>query len=272
MSHIIGVCSWSLRPESPAMLVQRVLECGLSAVQLALDPIRIGQWPPDDTRPVLADAGIEIVSGMMATFGEDYTSIDSIRRTGGLRPDQHWEANLAAARANADISRKLGIDLVTLHAGFIPEAADDPLRATMIARIAQVAHVFGDAGVRIGLETGQESASALRQVLEAPSMRSVGVNFDPANMLLYGSGDPIAALELLGDRVVQAHMKDAVPSGLLDAWGTEVPAGAGHVDWDAYFRMLAPGVPVIIEREAGDHRIEDVKTAAKIARRHASAE
>ncbi len=271
MTHHLGVCSWSLRPESPGDLAGQVRACGLSRVQLALDPVRMGQWPLGQTRAALDAAGVSIASGMMATRGEDYSSIDSIRRTGGLRPDEHWDANLAAAAKNADIACSLGIGLVTLHAGFIPEDAADPLRAVMIDRIARVAEEFARRDVRVALETGQESAEALREVLGAPALSQVGVNFDPANMLLYGSGDPTQALTLLAGRIAQVHMKDAIPSGQPDAWGDEVPAGTGRVEWDAFFGILserAPDVGVIIEREAGESRVGDVRTAVKLAARH----
>ncbi|MEZ6243246.1 MAG: sugar phosphate isomerase/epimerase family protein [Phycisphaerales bacterium] len=242
--------------------------CGLRLVQLALDPIRTGAWRLDETRRSLADAGIQIASGMMATLGEDYTTIDSIRRTGGLRPDEHWEANLAAAGENARIARELSVSLVTFHAGFIPEDASDPLRATMVERIARVATAFAEQGVQVALETGQESATALRDVLAAPPLRDVGVNFDPANMILYGSGEPIPGLSRLANRVVQAHMKDALPSEIPGAWGQEVLAGSGRVDWKAFFEIVRerlPSIDVIIEREAGDSRVEDVCRGVEVA-------
>src|SRR5438477_4530683 len=94
----IGVCSWSLKPRNPANLAAKVRACGLSAVQLALDPIRRAEWPEHEVEGVLRDAGIDILSGMMATRGEDYSTLQSIQRTGGLLPDQNWEPNLAAAK------------------------------------------------------------------------------------------------------------------------------------------------------------------------------
>ena len=76
----IGVCSWSLRPEGPEDLARKVRACGLDAVQLALDPIRTGAWDERATHRALRDYGIAVLSGMIATKGEDYTTLDSIRR------------------------------------------------------------------------------------------------------------------------------------------------------------------------------------------------
>ncbi len=268
----LGVCSWSLRPADPDELAAKVRACGLSAVQLALEPLRGGgAWQPDQTAAVLAGAGITIASGMMACRGEDYSTLESIRQTGGLRPDRHWEANLAAARANAAIARGLGLMLVTLHAGFLPEDPADPERADMIDRLRQVADVFGEAGISLGLETGQETAETLAAFLDELDRPSVGVNFDPANMILYGKGDPIAALERLAPRIVQVHIKDALPTQTPGTWGSEVPAGTGAVDWGAFFRALG-GLPrrvgLMIEREAGADRTGDIIAARRLVERH----
>ena len=98
MASRIAVCSWSLQPSSPGELVERVRACGLDAVQLALEPLRSGSWNTEETGRLLGDAGIDIVSGMMQMKGEDYSTLESIRETGGVRPGEHWELNLLAVQ------------------------------------------------------------------------------------------------------------------------------------------------------------------------------
>jgi len=266
----IGVCSWSLCPSGPDDLVGKVRACGLSVVQLALDPIREARWDESRTRQLLWDAGIAVASGMMAMAGEDYSSLESIRETGGVRSDRHWRANLDAARRNADLTHRLGITLVTFHAGFLPHDESDPLRALMLERLGAIADVFGAAGVRVGFETGQETAGTLLDVLDDLDRANVGVNFDPANMILYGMGDPVEALRELADHVMQLHIKDAVPSRQPGSWGTETPAGRGAVNWDRCFaliREMPPAVGLMIEREGGQNRIEDIRAARDLVRR-----
>jgi len=268
----LAVCSWSLRPAKPSDLASACCQAGVRAVQLALDPLREGRWKLDETRRELAAHAIDVVSGMMATFGEDYTSLDSIRRTGGLVPDEHEAKNLAAAEANARLARELGLSLVTLHVGFVPEERGDPARERLVARLARVADVFREQGVRVALETGQESATGLVELLDDLGRGDVGVNFDPANMVLYGSGEPLAALELLLPRVFQVHVKDALPSDVRGQWGSEVAAGTGAVDWQRFFDLVAAAPQVIdtvIEREAGENRVGDVARAREIVERHA---
>jgi len=262
----LAVCSWSLRPTSPADLVEQLKAAGLDAVQLHLDPLRAG-WDEAATLAALRRAGVTIVSGMMTMAGEDYDTLESIRATGGVRPDATWPANLAAAADHAAMAARLGLTLVTFHAGWIPHDSADPLRGVMLQRLRTLIDVFAKAGVRVGLETGQESAATLLDVLaELPA--SV-VNFDPANMLLYGMGDAHEALQRLGPRVAQIHAKDALPAGTPGQWGSEVPVGTGGVDWPRFVaiaRAVCPRAGFVIEREAGDQRVADVRAAAAVLR------
>ncbi len=272
----LGFCSWSVQPASAIELVARAKAASLGAVQLALDPLRTGAWPERDTVADLRHAGIAILSGMMGFQGEDYTTLATIRGTGGVRMDAHWSENLAAAHANAALAERLGLRLVTLHAGFIPHDRADPLRPLMLDRLRQIADAFSARGIRTALETGQESAGTLLDALDELDRPRVGVNFDPANMILYGMGDPVAALRALRHRVAQVHIKDATPAALPGEWGAEVPAGRGRVDWAAFFDVLcessgesvgtAPPVDLVIEREAGTARVDDIRSAAMLVR------
>jgi L-ribulose-5-phosphate 3-epimerase len=248
--HRVGVCSWSLRPRDAADLAARALVCGVDAVQLALDPVRDGRWAEAGSIAALRAAGITVLSGMMVTVGEDYSTLESIKRTGGLRPDGTWKQNLEAARANATLAARLELKLVTFHAGFLPHDSADGERARMIERLRQVADVFAAAGVSVALETGQESAETLLRVLTDLGHPRLGVNFDPANMILYGMGEPVDALERLAPWVKQVHIQDALPSERAVTWGREVAAGSGAVDWDRFFAVLErdlPDVNLVIE-------------------------
>lgn len=268
----LGVCSWSLGSSDAGTLVRDVLACGLDAVQLALNPLRTGQWPLQPTIDTLHAGGVRVLSGMLATIGEDYSTLDSIRRTGGLRPDEHWEANLTAAKATAELASRMGLRLVTMHAGFLPHDDDPGLRVVMLDRLARVADEFAERGLTLGLETGQERADTLADTLADLNRANVGVNFDPANMLLYGMGDPVAAVNILGEWIVQVHVKDARRSPTPGVWGSEQPVGTGEVDWPAFFAALersAPRVDLVIEREAGGARIADIRQAAELVERTA---
>ena len=265
--HRLGVCSWSLQPTSPTDLAHKLSKVGVRACQLHLDPLREGAWDPAETVEALWGAGVSVLSGMMTPHGEDYSTLDSIRTSGGLRPTEHWQRNLEIAKGDARIARSLGLPLVTFHAGFLPHDARDPERAVLLGRLRQVVDVFADQGVRLAFETGQETADTLLHALAELERPRAGVNFDPANMLLYGMGDPIAALGLLAPHVRQIHIKDARRTKTPGTWGEEVPAGTGEVNWKQFFAVVAErelSVDLMIEREAGNDRVGDIVTARKL--------
>lgn len=267
----LAVCSWSLQPESLDDLVAKVRRTGVPAVQLALEPLieRPAAWI--DTPGKLTAAGISIVSGMMGCVGEDYSTIAQIKATGGVMPDTTYPATLANMKAAAALARQLGLSLVTFHAGFIPHERSSPDFAKGVARVGEVAKVFAEQGIDVALETGQEPAAALVEFLEELDRKTpgahAGVNFDPANLLLYGSGDPVEALKSLLPFLRQVHIKDAIASGRTGEWGEEVPAGQGQVDWPAFFltlRAAGYGGKLVIEREAGTNRAHDIVVAREL--------
>jgi L-ribulose-5-phosphate 3-epimerase len=270
VSQQIGVCSWSLRPGSVEELARDLKAVGVPAVQLALDPLRAGDWKTDGTVGCLREAGIEIRSGMIGMEGEDYSTLESIRRTGGVRMDEHWEVNLAAAGESAAIADRIGVGLVTFHAGFLPHERSDPSRGVMIERLRAIVDRFAAYGINVGFETGQETADTLVDVLDELDRPSAGVNFDPANMILYGMGDPVAAMRKLAPRVVQIHVKDAIGSDMPGTWGKEVPAGRGAVDWPAFFDVVRAHrleCDLMVERETPGDRVTEIRQACELVQR-----
>ena len=257
----LAVCSWSLRPTDPANLADQLRDLGIPRAQLDLDPLREQAAVWSELPAVLADAGIEAVSGMFRTVGEDYSSLESIRRTGGLVPDATWDANWANLQVTVKNACRLGLHIVMTHAGFLPHEPGDPAFAKLLGRMRQVARLFADHGLTLCCETGQESAAALVSFLDHLAEPNVAVNFDPANMLLYNNGDPIAALRTIGQRVKSCHLKDATVTHTPGNWGEEVPIGTGQVAWPAFFSTMAEldyrGF-FCFEREAGAARGADV--------------
>jgi L-ribulose-5-phosphate 3-epimerase len=260
----LAVCSWSLRPADPRELLGQLQAIGIRRVQIALDPLRELPAVWDALPELCAKNGVELASGMFGTMGEDYSTLESIQRTGGVVPDETWPENWRNIQAAADIAQKLGLKLVTFHAGFLPHEPGNPKFQTLLQRIAMIADLFAAKGIELGLETGQETAETLGEFLRKLDRPGTGVNFDPANMILYGNGDPIAALQSLGPWLKQCHIKDAVKTKVSGTWGTEVPAGTGEVDWRAFLRTLDQlGFQgnLAIEREAGGQRAADIRTA-----------
>jgi L-ribulose-5-phosphate 3-epimerase len=264
----LAVCSWSLQPDSPATLLAHLQTIGIPRVQIALDPIREQSSVWGSYLDACQEAGITQASGMMVTAGEDYTTMDSIKLTGGVVPDDTWEENLAHFKENIQVAKDLDLKLVTFHAGFLPHEPSDPNFAKLMDRIRRIGELFGEHGIDLGFETGQETAETLKAFLDQLAMPNVGVNFDPANMILYDKGDPIQALKVLAPYLKQCHIKDANRTLEPGTWGEEVTTGTGQVDWNAFFSTLASlgyQGDFAIEREAGEQRVADIITAKTFA-------
>jgi sugar phosphate isomerase/epimerase len=260
----LAVCSWSLLPTDPKDLVAKLNATGIRRVQLELGPLCENPKVWGETEKIFRQEGITIVSGMCRCAGEDYTTLDSIRLTGGIAPDATWEQNLKSIRAAAAQAKKMGLKLVTFHAGFLPADESDPTFAKMIERLDIVADIFMVQNILLGLETGQETAPALADLLHKLNHPNIGVNFDPANMIMYDKGDPVKALHVLAPWIRQVHINDAKRTKVPGTWGQEVPVGSGEVNWRAFFstfRHVIFNVDLAIEREHGNNRVSDILAA-----------
>jgi sugar phosphate isomerase/epimerase len=263
-SNQLAVCSWSLQPETPDILLDKIAEIGIPRVQINLDPIRENPAVWGSFADKARARGVTLVSGMFGTVGEDYTTMETIRRTGGVVPDATWEQNWKNIQETAQIAKDMGLKLVTFHAGFLPHEETDPAYQKLLGRITKIADHFAGLGLDLGFETGQEEAGALKIFLEQLGRKNVGVNFDPANMILYDKGNPIEALRTLAPFLKQCHIKDATKTLTPGEWGAEVPSGTGQVDWKAFLATLKElnfKGWCCIEREAGTQRVEDIKFA-----------
>jgi sugar phosphate isomerase/epimerase len=263
----LAVCSWSVQPASPAELAEKLKAIGVLRTQLAFDPIREGgAWADGAAR--LADLGVIVAGAMFGAVGEDYSTLDSIRETGGIVPDKTWPQTFENFKQMAPMVQRAGVSHLMFHAGFLPHEHTDPQYEKLAKRLTQVADLCADHGLTCCLETGQEEAPALLAFLQELNKTNVRVNFDPANLILYDKGDPIAGLKTLLPHVAQCHIKDANRTKVAGTWGEEVVVGTGEVDWQAFFATLGPAFTgtLALEREAGNDRVGDLRTAYMFVR------
>lgn len=251
--HDIGVCSWSFRGNDPAQLVAKVRELGLDHLQLGLNgPLSLDEQGRARYLQTLRDSGLVITAGMIGFPGEDYSSIASIRQSGGFMPDDLWTARRQLALDAGRLAANIGIKQVSTHIGFVPPS-HDPHYTIMLDRLREIAREYDTMGLRLLMETGQERANELLQFLNDLSVRNVKVNFDPANMILYGAGDPIEAVGILGRHIGHVHLKDANLSDQPGTkWGKEVIFGRGQVGVRRFLEALRDVKytgPLIFEQE-----------------------
>lgn len=259
----LGVCSWSLQVKSIRELKGFLDGLGVNVVQIACGDPHHASWDEGEGMPAAAlESGIVMTGAMLGFPGEDYTTPQTIKQTGGfgnpaLRAERIERLKWAIQRTMA-----LGLSDLSLHAGFLP-APDDPGRSAILEALDEAGKLAAARGITLAFETGQETADLLRLTLDELGLPNLKVNFDPANMLLYDMGDPIRAVEILGPLIRSVHLKDARRPSVPGQWGQEVPLGQGEVDIREFVSALKKNGyagPLVIEREVGDQagRLRDV--------------
>ena len=214
-----------------------------------------------DIEELLASGKWQISSTLFNSRYDDYSTLESIRATGGLVPDEHWEENRVLVEKVIRLSAQWKSPYVMLHAGFINHA-DKVGFAKLTDRLKYVRDICADAGTELTLETGQETADDLAAMLV--DLPGVYVNFDPANMILYGKGDPVRAVKILAPWIRHVHIKDATYSKVSGQWGDEVEWTKGEVNADAFIAALDEigfAGALAVEREAGENRAGDIAVA-----------
>jgi sugar phosphate isomerase/epimerase len=267
----IGVCSWSLQVTSVPELKGFLDRLGIDVVQIACGDPHHASWDEGDAMPAAARAAGFRMSGSMLGFpGEDYTTPQTIEKTGGFGDPATRPERLERFRWGLRRTKDLGLSDMMLHAGFIPEVGA-PGRKSFLDTLAQVADLARRDGITVAFETGQESSALLRQTLDDLKAPNLKVNFDPANMLLYDKDDPIKSVELLAPDIRSVHVKDANRPTTKGAWGEEVPLGRGQTDTKLFVRTpkrVGYSGPLCIEREVGsqEERFRDIEHGVRFLR------
>ena len=202
----------------------------------------------------LKEYGISLTAVFGGFEGESYADIPTTQDTVGLVPIASRQARTQEMKEIADFARLLNCDVVALHLGFIPHQADAPDEYQSILEVTrEICDHCKSNGQSLHLETGQESADGLLKFLADMERDNLFVNFDPANMILYGTGEPIEAVKKIGKYVKSIHCKDATWADNPGVdWGAEVPLGKGEVGMENYLNALKEigyDGPLTIERE-----------------------
>lgn len=218
----------------------------------------------------LAEHDFQIVTVVACYTGEDYADLPTVQRTVGFMPPATRAERLDRTLELSDAASKLGVPSIACHIGFVPEDKHDPEYLDVRDMVRRVCDYAAAHGQTFALETGQEPAHALLEFINDVDRPNLKVNFDPANMILYGSGDPHEAVHVLASKIVSVHAKDGdwpEPNSL----GKERALGKGAVDFPRFIQTLRDagyeGV-LCIEREAHDpaERVEDMRAAVPFLR------
>ncbi len=254
--------------DGPLSSLQAALDMAIPTVQL--------QYPahldtPDGVQKIKSaerETGIEITTIFCGFAGESYADIPTVRETVGLVPEATRAARVELIGQISRFAQNLGVSRVAAHIGFIPDDCHDPLHGEMVAAVRGICDDLATRNQVFALETGQETALALKKFLEDVARPNLSVNFDPANMILYGNDNPIEAMEILAPYIDGVHCKDGLWPTQTDQLGAEVPFGEGAVEAEIWLsKLLASDYrgPLTIEREiAGETQKRDIVAAKKL--------
>ena len=265
-----GVMFWAGRDdlEMVRSLGVRYGQLGIPGGMLLSDAAA-AQW-----KTGLASASCTLVTVFAAYQGEDYTDIPAVARTVGFVPPDTRAARLARTLAVSDFAALLGVASIACHIGFVPEDAGHSDYVAVREMVRRVCDHAARHGQSFALETGQEPAEVLLRFMGDVDRSNLRINFDPANLILYGTGEPIAALEMLAPLVISVHCKDGdwPAPGVDGALGRERPLGKGSVGIARFVETLhRVGFrgPLNVERETDDQleRLRDLVEGVQLLRK-----
>lgn len=243
---------------TPAQAIARVKAFGLDCCQVG-----VGLAPTSLAEPLkaaLAKYQVEATAAMTLGTGKMVWDFYQGPLTIGLVPPQTRAARIDALKRTSDLAKMCDIKAVHTHCGFIPENPNEPLYTETVKAIQEVAGYCKANGQTFLMETGQGSPVTLLRAITDAEFDNIAVNLDTANLILYGKGDPVAALDVIGKYVRGLHAKDGLYPTDPKRLGEEVAIGKGKVDFAEVLRKLHAlhyTGPITIEREISGARQED---------------
>lgn len=212
--------------------------------------------------------GIEISTFWCGWSGPGVWNFYDGPLTLGLVPEAYRHIRLRELMSGSDFAKKIGVENMATHVGFIPENPATSEYNSLISCLRELANYVKSNGQYFLFETGQETPVTLRRAIEDIGTDNLGINLDPANLILYGKANPIDALEVFGEFVRDIHGKDGCYPTDGKNLGMETPLGDGKVNYPKFVAKLKEigyDKYITIEREiSGDEQIKDIKKAKSL--------
>ncbi|HIE43527.1 MAG TPA: sugar phosphate isomerase/epimerase [Candidatus Omnitrophica bacterium] len=262
LGTIVGVS------DNPEESFQKVKDLGIPTCQLAcIAENVIDRFSPVKIRESAERMGIEISSCFLLFEGQVFNLKDG-PRTMGFVPLEYRERRLRLAKRFSDWVKAIGVPSITSHVGFIPDDENDPLYKGFIELMKEYTEYCVNNNQIFCFETGQELPSTLMRTIQDIGKTNLGINLDPANLIMYGMANPLDAVEIFGEYVRGMHAKDGLWPNREEYLGLEVPLGEGRVNFSLLIpRLKAKGFrgPITIEREiTGPQQKTDILRAIEI--------
>ena len=241
-------------------------EYGMKTVQLQnWDMSLLNEEMAEQIKADLKESGIRLAAFWAGYTGRIVWDFYSGPGTCGIVPRDQRSRRVGELKKGAEFAAMIGAPAIITHCGFIPESPADPLFEETVSAIWEVASYCQELGLGFWFETGQETPVTLLRTIQALELPNLGINLDTANLILYGRGNPVDALDVIGPYVRNLHVKDGLFPVDGRYLGKEVPVGEGKADFPEIIRKLHAlnfSGEMIIEREiSGEQQISDIKRA-----------
>lgn len=234
----IGVMFWAGR--DPRETLREVKALGVSCGQLGVPGDMPLEGAAEAWKSALEQENFTVVTVFCAYIGESYADIPTVEKTVGFIPESTRAEREQRTKDVSHFAAAIGVKSIACHVGFVPEDRSDPRYTAVRDLVRRICDHAALHGQTFALETGQEPAEILLEFLKDVDRKNLGINFDPANLIMYGSGDPIQAVEVLHEHLLSVHAKDGTwpPKKPEGALGTEAPLGEGAVGMDKFIAKL----------------------------------
>ncbi len=215
----------------------------------------------------LSESGRRELRSLLQRHDLELTSVGCPLRY-GLDVAENLEPRIEHVQRVMQLAFDLGPRIVTVQAGTVAGNEDD-LRLSLLREALAALGAYGDrVGTTLALETGLESGETLAKFLSRFDTGSLGVNFDPANLAMNGFR-PFEDLRALAGRIVQVQARDMRRHG-PSRTAQEVALGHGEIDWMSLLGLFGEADFrgwVVLVREAGTQRLQDIDSGVGILRR-----
>lgn len=268
----IGIMFWAGR--DPLETIREVKSFGVRTGQLGIPGDMPLEGAAEAWRSVLQQEDFTIVTVFCAYQGESYADGPTVERTVGFIPQDTRKAREQRTKDASDFAAAIGVGSIACHVGFVPEDTNHPDYIAVRDLMRRICDHAAGHNQTFALETGQEPADVLLRFLKDVDRANLGINFDPANLILYGTGDPIASVEVLASHLLSVHCKDGdwPPKSPAGSLGTERALGEGSVGIEQFIAKLKQvgyKGTLHVEREVEDaeQRKADLRTGVALLKR-----
>lgn len=246
------------------------------AKELSLESCQLSMWDPrqyTDTAAHAVRTAVEKTGLLISALWAGWSGPKEWNFTGGpstlgLVPESYRGIRLQELLEASTFASKIGVTDVITHVGFLPENPNDENYIGVVTALRHLAAVMAERDQYFLFETGQETPVTLLRTIEDIGAKNLGINFDMANLLLYGKANPADALDIFGKYVRNVHCKDGLYPTNGRQLGQEKALGQGRVDLKLILKKLKDigyDGPLTIEREiSGPQQIHDIKEAQKL--------